>query len=69
MDKKIIRTGAFGMLAEKDVDLVTLAQETETKILTFIKGIIADTDDDRKAAKIMGLTLASLEFEEVVDNL
>ena len=67
MNKDAVRTHIHGMLIEEGQDMLDIAKRTEKEILEFVIKAISDDDKNKKAAKALGLTLASLEFESMFE--
>jgi len=67
MNKAAVRTHIFGMLAEQGPEYVEIAKKVEAETLEFIRKVVADDDEDIGAAKVLGLTLATLELEDMFD--
>ena len=66
MDNEVTRTHFLGMLAEEGREYLDIGENTRDAVLTFVKELVLDDDDSVQTAKLIGLALAQLEFEDLV---
>jgi len=67
MNKEAVRQQILGMLIEESPEMLDIARQAEKEILEAVIKATNDEDKDKKAAKFLGVTLASLEFEDMCD--
>lgn len=65
MSNEALKYQILGFLSEQDEDLQALAKNTKTNVLTHITELLNEPDSDRRAAVLIGITLATLEFEDI----
>lgn len=68
-DASTIKYLTLGMLQEQGEEATELAMKTKEDILAFVKDYVTEEDKDKRTIKLLGLTLASLEFEELTEEL
>ncbi len=65
MSNEALKYQILGFLSEQPEDLQALAKNTKTNVLEHVTSLLNEPDDNRRAAVLIGITLATLEFEDI----
>lgn len=67
MANEALRHQIMGILIEEGQDILDIAKQAESDILEAVKKITDDEDENIRGAKLLGLSLAAIEFEDMFD--
>ena len=65
MSNEALKYQILGFLSEQPEDIQALAKNTKANLLEHVKEMLVEPDDDRRAAILIGITLATIEFEDI----
>lgn len=60
-----IRTQVMGTITEKNIDYLAIAKKVEEQTKAALRSLVEDDNEEIRAIKIMGVTLALLDADDL----